>query len=259
MRLHVHEWGDADAPALICLHGVSAHGRRFRRLAEERLAKRFRVLAPDLRGHGRSGYEPPWNIATHLADVLETVDEIGVEQPARGSATASADGSCWSCARSRRSGSRAQCSSTRRSRSFRTSASTSPRTRREITRSRLPRRRSRRGWRAASRRARASSWRRRRGSTWSLPRTGSFAGGSRAPRPRPSTASSAPSRRRLRRCARRRCSSMRRSSGSSARSSWRVRRRARPAARGRCGAGRAHRLLGCVRGDRGRRREVPDS
>jgi lipase len=81
MRLHVHEWGDADAPVLVCLHGVSAHGRRFRRLAEERLAKRFRVLAPDLRGHGRSGHEPPWNIATHLADVLETVDAAGAEQP----------------------------------------------------------------------------------------------------------------------------------------------------------------------------------
>jgi lipase len=81
MRLHVHEWGDADAAVLVCLHGVSAHGRRFRRLAEERLAKRFRVLAPDLRGHGRSGYEPPWNIATHLADVLETVDAAGAEQP----------------------------------------------------------------------------------------------------------------------------------------------------------------------------------
>jgi lipase len=81
MRLHLHEWGDADAPALVCLHGVSAHGRRFRRLAEERLAKRFRVLAPDLRGHGLSGWEPPWNIATHLADVLETVDAAGVEQP----------------------------------------------------------------------------------------------------------------------------------------------------------------------------------
>jgi lipase len=82
MQLHVHEWGDADAPALICLHGVSAHGRRFQRLAEERLAKRFRVLAPDLRGHGRSSYEPPWNIATHLADVLETIESIGVGQPA---------------------------------------------------------------------------------------------------------------------------------------------------------------------------------
>jgi lipase len=82
MQLHMHEWGDKGAPALVCLHGVSAHGRRFRRLAEERLAKRFRVLAPDLRGHGRSGYEPPWNIATHLGDVLETVDAMGVGQPA---------------------------------------------------------------------------------------------------------------------------------------------------------------------------------
>ena len=82
MRLHVHEWGDADAPALVCLHGVSAHGRRFRRLAEERLSRHFRVLAPDLRGHGRSEWEPPWNIARHLADVLETIDGMGVEQPA---------------------------------------------------------------------------------------------------------------------------------------------------------------------------------
>jgi lipase len=82
LQLHVHEWGDADAPAVVCLHGVSAHGRRFRRLAEDRLARRFRVLAPDLRGHGRSGWEPPWNLATHLADVLETVDALGVERPA---------------------------------------------------------------------------------------------------------------------------------------------------------------------------------
>ena len=72
MRLHVHEWGDPEAPPLVCLHGVSAHGRRFRKLAEERLAGNFRDLAPDLRGHGRSGYDPPWDIGTHLDDVLET-------------------------------------------------------------------------------------------------------------------------------------------------------------------------------------------
>jgi lipase len=59
---------------MVCLHGVSAHGRRYRRLAEERLAKRFRVLAPDLRGHGRSGYEPPWSISQQLDDVLETLE-----------------------------------------------------------------------------------------------------------------------------------------------------------------------------------------
>ena len=77
MRLHVHEWGNADAPTVVCVHGVSGHGRRFRRLAEERLAARFHVLAPDLRGHGRSGWEPPWDIDTHLDDVLETFGDTG--------------------------------------------------------------------------------------------------------------------------------------------------------------------------------------
>jgi lipase len=81
MRLHVHEWGDRDAPPLVALHGVAAHGRRFRRLAEERLARRFRVLAPDLRGHGRSEWQPPWTIATHVADVVETLDSFGISRP----------------------------------------------------------------------------------------------------------------------------------------------------------------------------------
>lgn len=80
MLLHLHQWGDPAAPPVVCLHGISAHGRRFRRLAEERLARRHRVLAPDLRGHGRSAWEPPWTIATHLDDVLETVAAAGVER-----------------------------------------------------------------------------------------------------------------------------------------------------------------------------------
>jgi lipase len=76
--LQLHEWGDPGAPPVVCVHGVSAHGRRFRKLAEERLARRFRVLAPDLRGHGGSEWEPPWTIATHLHDLLETVDDAGL-------------------------------------------------------------------------------------------------------------------------------------------------------------------------------------
>jgi lipase len=80
MELHLHEWGDPSAPAIVCLHGVNAHGRRYRKLAEERLGDRFRVLAPDLRGHGYSDWEPPWTIATHAHDVLETLDAAGVRR-----------------------------------------------------------------------------------------------------------------------------------------------------------------------------------
>jgi lipase len=36
---------------------------------------RFHVRAPDLRGHGRSGWDEPWTIAQHVEDVLETVTE----------------------------------------------------------------------------------------------------------------------------------------------------------------------------------------
>jgi lipase len=74
VRLNIHEWGDPAAPPVVCLHGVSGHGGRFRKLAEERLADRFHVVAPDLRGHGRSTWDEPWDLGTQIADVLETVE-----------------------------------------------------------------------------------------------------------------------------------------------------------------------------------------
>jgi lipase len=82
MLLQVHEWGDRAAPPVVALHGIGGFGRRFRRLAEDRLASQFRVLAPDLRGHGSSSWDPPWTIATHVSDVLETIDDAGVERAA---------------------------------------------------------------------------------------------------------------------------------------------------------------------------------
>lgn len=81
MRLNTYEWGAPGAPPVVCLHGVTAHGERYRELAEERWASRWRVVAPDLRGHGRSGWEPPWTLATHVADLVETIDALGIERP----------------------------------------------------------------------------------------------------------------------------------------------------------------------------------
>lgn len=79
MELHVHQWGEASAPPLLCLHGVSSHGRRFRRLAEQRLADYHRVIAPDLRGHGLSEWDPPWDLETHVGDITETLDALELE------------------------------------------------------------------------------------------------------------------------------------------------------------------------------------
>ena len=77
MRLSVTEWGDPAGAPVICLHGVTGHGRRFRRLAEERLSA-HRVIGVDYRGHGRSGWEPPWSVEQHVADLVETADGLGI-------------------------------------------------------------------------------------------------------------------------------------------------------------------------------------
>jgi lipase len=63
---------------LLCLHGVTSWGGRFRRLAEERLGA-FHVFAPDLRGHGLSDWEPPWNLRTHTDDLVETLDALHID------------------------------------------------------------------------------------------------------------------------------------------------------------------------------------
>jgi lipase len=81
VRLHTYEWGHADAPPLVCLHGVTGHGERYLQLAEERWAKHYRVVAPDLRGHGHSGWDAPWTFETHVADLVETIDDLGLDQP----------------------------------------------------------------------------------------------------------------------------------------------------------------------------------
>jgi len=75
--LHVHEWGDPRGEPLVCLHGVTGYAGVYQRLADERWNER-RVLAFDLRGHGRSGWEPPWTFATHVADLVETAAALGV-------------------------------------------------------------------------------------------------------------------------------------------------------------------------------------
>lgn len=81
MRLHVHEWGDPEAPPVVCLHGVTAHGERYKQLAEERWARHFHLYAPDLRGHSRSSWDGPWDFPTYVADLVETIDHLGLEQP----------------------------------------------------------------------------------------------------------------------------------------------------------------------------------
>ncbi len=67
IRLRLHEWGDPEAFPVVMAHGMFDHARSFDLIAGE-LARYFRVISVDARGHGDSGWAAsyPW-----LADVFD--------------------------------------------------------------------------------------------------------------------------------------------------------------------------------------------
>jgi lipase len=77
-ELFVHTYGPADGEPILAIHGVQSHGQRFEELAHKALPG-YRVIAPDLRGHGMSTYETPYDMDRHVADVLETMDAHGLD------------------------------------------------------------------------------------------------------------------------------------------------------------------------------------
>ncbi|MGH3240385.1 MAG: alpha/beta fold hydrolase [Spirillospora sp.] len=81
MRLQTKEWGDPSGRPLVCVHGVGGNHGNFQHVAEDRWGRRFRVIAFDLRGHGESGWEPPWTHATYVDDMIETIDALGIDAP----------------------------------------------------------------------------------------------------------------------------------------------------------------------------------
>jgi pimeloyl-ACP methyl ester carboxylesterase len=75
IRIHVVEWGDVEAPPLLCCHGFWDHARSFATLAPL-LTSRFRVLALDARGHGDSDWAGAyvWHASIHaVADVIRAI------------------------------------------------------------------------------------------------------------------------------------------------------------------------------------------
>lgn len=78
---HVRDWGDPQRPALLVLHGLGAHAHTWDHVAEA-LADRYRVIVPDLRGHGRSGWTASYTWQLLLEDALSLIAALGVPQVA---------------------------------------------------------------------------------------------------------------------------------------------------------------------------------
>lgn len=79
MVLKTRRWGPEHRNGVLCIHGLAQHGGVFEALGERLAASGHSVTAVDLRGHGDSGREPPWNTETHVGDLLDTVDSLGIE------------------------------------------------------------------------------------------------------------------------------------------------------------------------------------
>jgi len=85
LRLFCRDYqNDSRRIPVLCLPGLTRNSLDFAGLAS-RLCRSRRVICPDLRGRGRSEYDPEWrhyNPATYAADTWQLLDELGVAQVA---------------------------------------------------------------------------------------------------------------------------------------------------------------------------------
>jgi pimeloyl-ACP methyl ester carboxylesterase len=82
-RIHLVEAGDARAPAILFLHGLSQSWLTWDRQMRSDLARRYRLVAMDLRGHGssdrpRDGYA---DSTLWAADVDAAIRELELDRP----------------------------------------------------------------------------------------------------------------------------------------------------------------------------------
>ncbi|MFN3861581.1 MAG: alpha/beta fold hydrolase [Roseateles sp.] len=83
-RMAYWDWAgpSADAPVLVCVHGLSRQGRDFDNLARA-MSARYRVVCPDIVGRGRSDWlrQPAgYQIPSYVADMVTLLARLDVEQ-----------------------------------------------------------------------------------------------------------------------------------------------------------------------------------
>ena len=79
LRLNYVDWGNADAPPLLLVHGGRDHARSWDWVAEE-LRHDWHIIAPDLRGHGDSAWSPDGNyeMAAFVYDLAQLVHQLNL-------------------------------------------------------------------------------------------------------------------------------------------------------------------------------------
>ena len=76
LRLHYVDWGNAEAPPLLLVHGGRDHCRNWDWVAEE-LGRDWHIIAPDLRGHGDSQWsqDGTYTMAGYVYDLAQLIHQ----------------------------------------------------------------------------------------------------------------------------------------------------------------------------------------
>ena len=82
LDLFFRDWGDKLSPRtpVLCLPGLTRSSKDFSRLARH-IAPARRVICPDMRGRGRSAYDPDWrhyDARIYLEDIRHLLASLGV-------------------------------------------------------------------------------------------------------------------------------------------------------------------------------------
>ncbi|MGQ0749197.1 MAG: alpha/beta fold hydrolase [Betaproteobacteria bacterium] len=79
-RLHYLDYGTAEKPAMLCLHGGAAHGHWFDFIAGG-FTSRYHVRALDQRGHGDSAWAvpPAYTYEDYAGDLAEAVEKLDLD------------------------------------------------------------------------------------------------------------------------------------------------------------------------------------
>ncbi len=83
LRLYSRDYPNASQrPPVLCLPGLTRNSRDFEPLATK-IGKTRRVISPDLRGRGKSQYDPEWrnyHPGQYAADIWRLLDSLRVEE-----------------------------------------------------------------------------------------------------------------------------------------------------------------------------------
>lgn len=84
-RVYYETVGDVGAPALLLVHTAGADGRQWRYVAPALAERGYRVIVPDLPGHGKSyptDWEPHTTIHEHAESVWALAAHLDLDRPA---------------------------------------------------------------------------------------------------------------------------------------------------------------------------------